>query len=600
MLADTADNPITCKPNSYAEPLVVDLSATDRVDFEAAMDGGVALVNYDCKTVRLLKDCRLSGDYKFAGVSRKEEVIHLDNRDEIRANLPISANVKAGGELERASALDIAYVLVGKRSTSALVHRTVLEGSQCGEATHYVRAATVGAFAIQTATKGRVAAAAEVFGTSTSAQSGSEKQSAKKDGDPKACEQSKPNASAPPGECRSAIRFELVPIQDNFAAKDKKDDKKDDKKGNSEAKSLSDPCPEGFHLISGKCSLKTSDTKVAYLCHKRDVADCEAQCAAGHMGSCYNLGNLAFMNYYKDVSNEQNIQDEKRALSLWKQSCEGGVLQGCSDYGYARSTKSGGMPPDTQEAVSYSLKACDGGFHEGCSNLAGWYLNGRAGVEKDVPSGMQFLNRACKLGDSDSCLELGEFYFSGKYVARDPITGDKLLSQFCNQGNDHACADLANHLLGLYDDDEAPEKPVPEIKDAKARGRALYEKACKASDKSISFSPCDTLGRLLSEEGDPRGRSLLSERCPDSQTDKSLHACSYLGASLFDGKGGPADKAKGVALMAKSNLDAYKFRAALAYLQGDGVKKNEALGKRMLRRLCHDEAYKPACEAGGE
>jgi len=603
MQAETSDALIACKPSSYAEPLIVDLSASARVDFEAAMDSGVALVNYDCKAVRLLKDCRLPGDYKFAGVSRKEEVIHLDNRDEIKANLPISASIKAGGELERASALDIAYVLVGKRTTPAKVSRGVLEGSQCGEATHYIRAATVGAFAIQTSTKGRVAAAAEVFGASTSGQSGSEKQSAKKDGDPRSCEQSRAGSDAPPGECRSAIRFELVPIGDKEAAPAGKDGGKDggkDAKGkggkggkDESAPSIEDPCPDGFQLVGGKCAKKTDETRVAHLCAPKDVADCEAQCSAGHAGSCFNLGNLANRDYGKNASNAETRKNEERAMELWKKACDGGVFEGCYEYGSNRLEKFNSLPADPKLGVEQLNKACEGGSGRACYERADHKFEGNYGETRNAIEAFGLLSRSCKLGVAFACRDMGEYLFSGKQgIPRDPRLADRLMSSFCKQGDDRACYELGQHLLGLYEDIDKPEKPVSEISDAKARGRALLGKACEQGRSGS----CETLGRILVEDNDPKGRPLLQQSCEAHPSDN----CMHLGRALINGKGGPANKAQGVEWMLKSKDDAARLEAAQMLKKGDGVKKDPNRAREIMTMLCEKEEFKPACEALGK
>lgn len=607
--SDTADTPLSCRPGSYAEPLVVDLSASSRVDFEAAMDSGVALVHYDCKAVRLVKDCRLAGDYKFAGVSRKEEVIHLDSQDEIKANLAFSPVAKGTVEANRAAALDVAYVLVGKRTTPALVSKGALEGSQCGEVTHYVRAASVGAFAVQTSTKGRVAAAADVFGSSGSGSSGSVKQNAKKDGNPKACEESKPGAEQPPGECRSAIRFELVPVTEKVATKkgdDKAPDPKHPTKGapakpetkpdKGDALVIDDPCPEGYGLVGGKCAKKVEGAAVAHLCAPKDVADCEAQCTAGHMGSCHNLATLAFANYGKDVSNAQNVKDETRAVELWKKACDANVMEACNQYGDARAMKTGTFPPDPAAADAAYTKACDGGNSEACYTKGDRLITGAEGVKKDPVAGFALLGRSCRLGRSWACREMAEYLFEGSNgIPKLPANGDKLLSAFCAQGDMTACDDLGLHLLGLYDDDDKPERPNTDIPNAKVRGRGYLEKVCK-STSAKGPRACVVLGRVLAEDNDPKGRALLTERCDKSG---SGDACHFLGRSYWDGKGGPADKAKAVELLLKSKDDDAMTRAGIALMKGDGVKKDAARGKQILDKLCKDEEHKPACEAAG-
>ncbi len=604
--SETADAIITCRPGAYAEPLAVDLSANARADFEAAMDSGVAVVHYDCKSVRLLKDCRIGGEYRFAGVSRKEEVIHLDNRDEIKANLPLAPVAKGSAEMERASALDIAYVLVGKRSTPAIVSRPYLEGSQCGEATHYIRAATVGAFAVQTATKGRVAAAADVFGTSTSGSSQSGKNSAKKDGNPKSCEESKPGSDAPPGECRSAIRFELVPVADKppAAKAEAKADPKAPAKpaappAKEEGKAVDDPCPEGFKLVAGKCSnaaaTAANAAPASHLCAPKDTADCEAQCTAGNLGSCHNLANLAYRNYGKDVPDAQNVKDEDRALELWKKACDGGVFAACNSYADNRTSKTGSQPKDLAAAHAAYTKACDGGNSDACYTLGDNTLRGSSGETKDPVAGFALLTRSCKLGDSLGCREMGEYLFAGKYgVPKNPALADKVLTAFCNQGDLRACEDLGHHLLGLFDDSDKPEAPLAEIPNAKTRGRGLLDKVCRANVPH-SASTCATLGRVLVADNDPKGRALLAERCPTAKGD----TCVFLGRSYLDGKGGPVDKAKGYDALLASNDDDAMMTAALAIRSGDGVKKDAAKAKAILEKLCKDEEYEKACKALG-
>ena len=157
--------PETCGAVAAAEPLVVDLAPEQRGDLEIAMRSGVAVVAHDCKSLRLLRDCHIAGDYAFMGMTTKQEMIRLESSDEIKANLPLSGAVlvaKLSGELDTGSTLDIALVLVGKRRTTwAKASRSDLVG-QCDGATHYVRGAMVGAFAMETGSKARVASVAIV------------------------------------------------------------------------------------------------------------------------------------------------------------------------------------------------------------------------------------------------------------------------------------------------------------------------------------------------------------------------------------------------------------------------------------------------------
>ena len=67
------------------EPMVVDWRGTDRTNLEAAMGEGVAVVSYTCEGFKLLKGCKVKGTgkdtYQYAGVSLKEDVVQLRNKD---------------------------------------------------------------------------------------------------------------------------------------------------------------------------------------------------------------------------------------------------------------------------------------------------------------------------------------------------------------------------------------------------------------------------------------------------------------------------------------------------------------------------------------
>lgn len=63
---------VACRAvGASAEPLIVDWKSNERTDLEVAMKEGVAVVAYDCKTLRLVKGCSVHGEYAFAGVSRR-------------------------------------------------------------------------------------------------------------------------------------------------------------------------------------------------------------------------------------------------------------------------------------------------------------------------------------------------------------------------------------------------------------------------------------------------------------------------------------------------------------------------------------------------
>lgn len=201
-----------CKP-APGEPLVVDLRSSERSDFEVAMQDGVAVVSYNCKELKLLKSCSVKGaTYVFNGVSRKEDVVQMQSKDEVEANIPISG-AKLSADLKAGSTLELALITVGKKRTPLKkVHAADLDGD-CDGATHVIRGAYVGAFAMGTGTSGQASAVAEMFGVGGGGSSASTRKATAKDGDLMACRKAEPSASAPPPECQAITRLDLIPIR---------------------------------------------------------------------------------------------------------------------------------------------------------------------------------------------------------------------------------------------------------------------------------------------------------------------------------------------------------------------------------------------------
>src|SRR5689334_15751174 len=49
-----------------AQPFLVDWKDEQRGELEIAMQKGVAVLSYSCKGIKLLRDCKLPGEYGFA------------------------------------------------------------------------------------------------------------------------------------------------------------------------------------------------------------------------------------------------------------------------------------------------------------------------------------------------------------------------------------------------------------------------------------------------------------------------------------------------------------------------------------------------------
>ena len=200
-----------CKP-APGTPLVVDLKSNERSDFELAMKDGVAVVSYNCKELRLLKSCTMQGvEYTFTSVTLKEDVVQLATKDDIMANIPISG-AKLSASLESGSTLELALITVGKKHYKKPIFQEELTG-ECDGATHVVRGAYIGAFAMGTGTVGQASAVADMFGAGAGGSSVSKRKATTKDGDLVACRGQKKDDDAPPDACQAITRLDLSPIR---------------------------------------------------------------------------------------------------------------------------------------------------------------------------------------------------------------------------------------------------------------------------------------------------------------------------------------------------------------------------------------------------
>lgn len=556
----------------YAEPLIVDWKSQERTDLELAMKKGVAVVAYDCKTIRMLKDCSLEGSYEYAGVSLKEDVVQLENADEVRANLPLSG-IKLGGELERGNSIDVALVMVGKRgSTAGAVSKEVLKGT-CDGATHVVRAAYVGAFAMARGSRGKVRAVAEVFGAGGEAKSESQKHTSNKDGDVTACKSSSPDSPKPPDQCQSAIRLELSPISAQAKSGE-----------NAEKTAPSDvganTCGPGEVRAKGKC---TTDKEVAHRCDPKSEADCRAQCAKDNGYSCAALGYL------------QKQSSSAEARALFDKSCEKGYGFGCMAAAESRLVENMQKPNPKliSEAEQMLDKGCLAGEGWVCWNTASWYMKPetlKPPFGRNLEKGVQLLERGCSLGYAPSCASLGMELVEGTSTKKDSTRGMEVLKRACDGGAWESCERMGNYLRD--------GKHV--TKNGQAAETA-FGRACALGGLRACHS-----GAMLYLKGDgvtkdeKQGRALLERGCPDTGS-AGLDACKALGDAYAKGEGGVTKDPQRAAGYYSRGLAFYL--AGEIYEKGSGGKPDVAKALEQYKEGCHrtgsSELGKKACASAG-
>ncbi len=451
--------------DKFGEPLVVDWKPDQRLELEVAMKDGVAVVSYDCKSFRLLKDCRVDGTYGFVGTTTKEQIIQLTDSDEVRANLPFSGAsiaAKMEGEMQRGASLDIAIMMVGKRRTTwAAVTKEDLRG-ECGGATHFVRGATVGAFAMSTGTKAKVRAAVEIFGMSGGGASESTKRVANNDGSLDSCKSASPETTSPPSQCGALVKLELMMI----GAEKPKDD---DVTRNS--------CPRGLVLSKGKCT--TPKASLPHLCSFGDLEECTIQCNKGDANSCDNLGLMFFMGRSAEQSYSQ-------AFKFLKVGCDQGSGRACGNLAVLYENGQG-TTQDSMKAFALAKQACDDGVAHGCNNLGVYYQKG-TGVDKDPIRAARLFKVGCDSGQASACFNSGLSWEKGWAGSVDLPKAADFYRASCDGGDARACSNLG-----------VMAKEGRGIKKDPARALMLYKRTCNSHDEKYGPVGCHNLAELYKE-----------------------------------------------------------------------------------------------------
>ena len=534
--------------------LVVDWEAENRVDLEVAMKRGVAVLALDESGPRIL-DCHLPGDYTFLGTTRKEKVLRLLNRDEVKANLPLRGVGLAStleGEFSRGATLDVALVMVGKRTAAARqASRSQLQGN-CNEATHIVRGATVGAFAMSTGTQATLRTAAELFTAEAGATSQSERAVQSIEGDLSSCAAADPNADAPPPQCGAALRLDLAPVIDDGA------------QTSVEESLLASACPAGTEWRGEKCEPTASR---APQCKLSDVAECQAQCEASSPRGCY----------FHAWQNERGAgvpKDEAKARALYTKGCELGLEESCRAVAFFQAQGIGG-PRELDTAVAYYKAACMDGYAGACSDLGVFFSQG-TGVSKDIELALALYTRACNGGDARGCSNLGEAYLAGDGVPSDPNAAVRLFERACQSDHAGGCENLSK----AYDRGVAvPKDPAVAL--------TLLERACTFGGMAACVEAGVRHDRGIDTAPDSkRAFSLLTRACAANEA----RGCANLGLMHLEGRGTAKNEAKAAELFQRTCAESRLGCDTLAemYAKGMGVEKDLTTARGILDEACGD------------
>lgn len=513
-------------PVTAAKPWIVDMRPEERLELELAMRAGFAVVAYDCRSIRVLRDCHAKSRHTFAPAAAREFRVKLTSREEVVATLP-ARGAAIARELSPGGSVDIDVAVVGEARARALpVARPGLAG-ECAGATHLVRAAEIGGYQLA------------LTGPTTRALSHG--------GDAPACRAAAADAAAPPTSCRELLRVELEPIAESPAAECAVADEGACKEACERGSAKS--CVKVADMLSGRKpgqkSVPAESVRLASLACEADLAEgcelagevllaekspgarapLERACDLGRGGACERLGAAAA----GDVLAAPSAADAERLLG---RACALGVPSACATAGErlaaagaldaadksfdaaCKSTAPGAARAclgwgnmyfaetphkDLAKALQAYARACAVGSGGGCHAAGAMHAAG-LGTKKDLAAAVELFEKGCasEKGPKDACVALGELHEAGRHVKKDVAKAAELYEKGCERGG---CLRLGRlHEAGALGDKK---------KDPDSALRA-YRREC---DAIPGWEACQAQGRLLEAREANQARAFYAARC---------------------------------------------------------------------------------------
>jgi hypothetical protein len=542
-----------CPIASHATPLLAGLPAAEVAALSRASEGGLAVVEYGCRGLRVLPACSAPGRYRTLAVAARRQKLALGSAAEVSLNAP-----PAPGSPELAAPQTIEQIVAGERVANAdMVKRDAL-AKGCADATHFVRRIEIG----WSKTSGDAAGATR-------------------------CAAGDPLADAPPEGCAAPLRVELVPLDAPVPEHDA-------------ARPLPRVrCPGATVLSEGRCLPAAGSAPVQ--CAPGNAAFCREQCDRGDAGSC---ATLAWMTLTSAATKEDLEAAAKLAqkacdagdlhacgdaaaalrgspdpveaapvLKLYLTSCERGDAEACADLGELVEGPAAGEP-DPAKAMRLFARGCAGGLAAACGRLAGYLgADGRRALE--MAEARALSAEACDRGDAPACVNLGLWLMLGRGVAADPVRARALFERVCEGEKVAGCVNLGilyQHGMGVEQDF--------------GRAASLYDKACKGGHAMGCRMLAEMMESALGRPRDLRGaRELLERGCTMGEGE----SCNDLGVYHLEGRGIPQDLPQAVKLFEAAcarGVPAGCHNLAERYDRGEGVAKDAGTAAKLHRAAC--------------
>lgn len=190
---------------SAQSPLVTEWPASEKAHLESLLQTGAVAVAYNGCELRLLETCHPAGDYTFHRTSLASDTIEITSVDDLYAKLPLGA-AALEAKLASSGRLAIDTTAVGQLRLDGAAE--LPDTPDCREATHVVRALSVGAFDMRA---GGETAASGGVDVGPAAVGGARRRTSRRlraAGDPEVCPRT---GDEPHPGCRAPLQLFLTP-----------------------------------------------------------------------------------------------------------------------------------------------------------------------------------------------------------------------------------------------------------------------------------------------------------------------------------------------------------------------------------------------------
>ena len=196
-----------------SKPLVIEWPVEDRGALETRMRRGITAVRYTGCELTIIDRCAVPRSaYAYSGFTPKHEDHAFSTTDDLHAKMPIGASTLEAS-LQASGRLDLTITVVGRfESSTESVRADELEGEGCARATHFLRAASVGAFRLNVGGEATVGGGATTPELALGGAGHAERSALKADGDEDACKLATEQDADPPRACGALLRLELIAI----------------------------------------------------------------------------------------------------------------------------------------------------------------------------------------------------------------------------------------------------------------------------------------------------------------------------------------------------------------------------------------------------